>query len=65
LSQPLIANIHGLKEVKEGGEVDMEEKNQQDRLLGVNPEGPLPRSEALEILVSPPFEDYAQGWSQI
>jgi hypothetical protein len=25
----------------------------------------LPRSEALEILVSPPFEDYAQGWSQI
>jgi hypothetical protein len=26
---------------------------------------PLPRSEALEILVSPPFEDYAQGWSQI
>ena len=39
MSQPLIANIHGLKEVKEGGEVDMEEKNQQDRLLGVNPEG--------------------------
>jgi hypothetical protein len=44
LSQPLIANIHGLKEVKEGGEVDievtwnMEEKNQQDRLLGVNRE---------------------------
>jgi hypothetical protein len=35
LSQPLIANIHSLKEVKEGGEVDMEEKNQQDRLLGV------------------------------
>jgi hypothetical protein len=34
LSQPLIANIHGLKEVKEGGEADMEEKNQQDRLLG-------------------------------
>jgi hypothetical protein len=26
---------------------------------------PLPRSEAMEILVSPPFEDYAQGWSQI
>jgi hypothetical protein len=25
LSQPLIANIHGLKEVKEGGEVEMEE----------------------------------------
>jgi hypothetical protein len=24
LSQPLIANIHGLKEVKEGGEVEME-----------------------------------------
>jgi hypothetical protein len=43
LSQPLIANIHGLKVVKEGGEVDMEvtwnmEKNQQDRLLGVNRE---------------------------
>jgi hypothetical protein len=38
LSQPLIANIHGLKEVKEGGEVGMEEKNQQDRLLGVNRE---------------------------
>jgi hypothetical protein len=43
LSQPLIANIHGLKEVKEGGEVDMEvtwnmEKNQQDRFLGVNRE---------------------------
>ena len=36
LSQPLIANIHGLKEVKEGGEVEMEEiwnmegGNQQD-----------------------------------
>jgi hypothetical protein len=38
LSQPLIANIHSLKEVKEGGEVDMEEKNQQDMLLGVNTE---------------------------
>ena len=38
MSQPLIANKHGLKEVKEGGEVDMEEKNQQDRLLGVNRE---------------------------
>ena len=43
MSQPLIANIHGLKVVKEGGEVDMEvtwnmEKNQQDRLLGVNRE---------------------------
>ena len=36
MSQPLIANIHGLKEVKEGGEIDMEEKNQQDRLLEVN-----------------------------
>ena len=38
LSQPLIANIHSLKEVKEGGKVDIEEKNQQDRLLGVNRE---------------------------
>ena len=38
MSQPLIANIHGLKEVKEGEKVDMEEKNQQDRLLGVNRE---------------------------
>jgi hypothetical protein len=44
LSQPLIANIQGLKESKEGGEVDMEvtwnveEKNQQGRLQGVNRE---------------------------
>jgi hypothetical protein len=39
LSQPLIANIHGLKEVKEGGEVEMEEIwNQQDSLLRVNRE---------------------------
>ena len=37
LSQPLIANIHGLKEVKEGGEVEME-GNQQDSLLRVNRE---------------------------
>ena len=32
MSQPLIANIHSLKEVK------MKEKNQQDRLLGVDRE---------------------------
>ena len=44
MSQPLIANIHGLKEVKEGGEVEMEEiwnmeeGNQQDSLLRVNRE---------------------------
>ena len=47
MSQPLIANIQGLKELKEGGEVDMEvspptwnieEKNQQDSLQGVNRE---------------------------
>ena len=47
MSQPLIANIQGLKELKEGGEVDMEvspptwnieEKNQQDILLGVDRE---------------------------
>jgi hypothetical protein len=25
----------------------------------------MPSSEVLEILVSPPFEDYAQGWFQI
>ena len=44
MSQPLIANIHGLKKVKEGGEVEMEEiwnmeeGNQQDSLLRVNRE---------------------------
>ena len=44
MSQSLIANIHGLKEVKEGGEVEMEEiwnmeeGNQQDSLLPVNRE---------------------------
>jgi hypothetical protein len=47
LSQPLIANIQGLKELKEGGEVDMvvppptskiEEKDQQGSLQGVKRE---------------------------
>jgi hypothetical protein len=37
LSQPLIANIHGLKEVKDEGAVEME-GNQQDSLLRVNRE---------------------------
>jgi hypothetical protein len=56
LSQPLIANIHGLKEVKEGGEVDMEEKNQQDRLLGVNRELGDPPEERVK------FEGASQGY---
>ena len=47
MSQPLIANIQGLKELKEGEEVDIEvspplwsieEKDQQDNLQGVNRE---------------------------
>jgi hypothetical protein len=49
LSQPLIANIQGLKELKEGEEVEVdievppptwniEEKDQQDNLQGVNRE---------------------------
>ena len=37
MSQPLIANIHGLKEVKDEGAVEME-GNQQDSLLRVNRE---------------------------
>ena len=56
MSQPLIANIHGLKEVKEGGEVDMEEKNQQDRLLGVNRELGDPPEERVK------FEGASQGY---
>ena len=41
MSQPLIANIQGLKELKEGEEVDIwniEETDQQDNLQGVNRE---------------------------
>ena len=47
MSQPLITNIQGLKELKEGEEVDIEvsppiwnieEKDQQDNLQGVNGE---------------------------
>jgi hypothetical protein len=59
LSQPIIANIHGLKEVKEGGEVEveeiwnMEEGNQQDSLLRVNREVGDPPSPVLTVL--PPF----------
>ena len=58
MSQPIIANIHGLKEVKEGGEVEveeiwnMEEGNQQDSLLRVN----------REVGDPPEFEGASQGY---
>ena len=70
LSQPLIANIQGLKELKEGGEVDMEvspstwnieEKDQQDNLLGINRElGNPPDSSSPEGRVK--FEGASQGY---
>ena len=56
LSQPLIANMHGLKEVKEGGEVEMEEGNQQDSLLRVNREVGDPSEGRVK------FEGASQGY---
>jgi hypothetical protein len=70
LSQPLIASIQGLKELKEGGEVDMEvspptwnieETNQQDSLQGVNRElGEPPDSSNPEGRVK--YEGVSQGY---
>ena len=60
MSQPLITNIQGLKELKEGEEVDIEvsppiwnieEKDQQDNLQGVNRE-----------LGIPPDSSGPEGW---
>ena len=60
MSQPLITNIQGLKELKEGEEVDIEvsppiwnieEKDQHDNLKGVNRE-----------LGTPPDSSSPQGW---
>ena len=72
MSQPLIANIQGLKELKEGEEVEvdievppptwnMEEKDQQDNLQGVNRElGNPPDSSSPEGRVK--FEGASQGY---
>ena len=63
MSQPLIANIQGLKELKEGEEVDIwniEEKDQQDNLQGVKRElGNPPDSSSLEGRVK--IESASQG----
>ena len=70
MSQPLIANIQGLKELKEGEEVDIEvspplwsieEKDQQDNLQGVNRElGSPPDSSSPEGRVKK--EGASQGY---
>ena len=60
MSQPRIANIQGLKELEEGGEVyievspsilNIEENDQQDNLQGVNRE-----------IGNPPDSSSPQGW---
>ena len=72
MGQPLIANIQGLKELKEGEEVEVdievppptwniEEKDQQDNLQGVNRElGNPPDSSSPEGRVK--FEGASQGY---
>ena len=72
MSQPLIANIQGLKELKEGEEVEVdievppptwniEENNQQDSLQGVNRElGNPPDSSSPEGRVK--FEGASRGY---
>ena len=72
MSQPLIANIQGLKELKEGEEVEVdikvppptwniEEKDQQDNLQAVNRElGNPPDSSSPEGRVK--FEGASQGY---
>ena len=57
MSQPLIANIHGLNEVNEWGEVNMEEKNQHDKLLGLNRELGDPSEGRVK------FEGASQGYT--
>jgi hypothetical protein len=41
------------------------EEVKRNRIDRYRAQSPSPSPRALEILVSPPFEDYAQGWSQI
>ena len=70
MSQPLITNIQGLKELKEGEEVDIEvsppiwnieEKDQHDNLKGVNRElGNPPDSSSPEGRVK--HEGASQGY---
>jgi hypothetical protein len=48
----------GFRELPETAQVQFNNARQ-------TPDELLEDSKALKILVSPPFEDYAQGWSQI
>jgi hypothetical protein len=63
LSQPLIANIHGLNEVKEGGEVDMEVKfegaSQGYEFSSEESEG---EENNREVEDNPPDSSSLEGW---